>query len=456
MRTPARPVLPFLFAALLAAACSGNSPPAPNVAVAGWSWDPAEASDRPLPVIWWNSTLPTELPLVEGSDCPSGSVHGIAILEGVVTLAGYQAVCSGAGNPPRMRPVVWTRDAAGSFVAAPLPLPDRTLQATALAVTMRLGDDALDVFVGGAAGAEAPFPMVWKNGLPSLAMAGAVPAEFDSGIVTSIGTGENFVAVGAVMHVRPLLSSDPPRYMGAVWVLDPTLAFLIAIVPLDLPPGVTSADFGPSVPITVVADSTLLAAAALSGGPGLDKPVVWADNNNFLAPLGLDFTTGPYGVPTGFSLVGGTPYLSGFVHQSGSTGLPSPVLWAGEDAQTILSTSDPSLGLGASEAIAILYEHAYPAGETYRGGTSTAGPALVSVAAYWNNGNRHDLQGLVPAGDGPVVSQPLFGWWRLPGTPLTNPPNWPYTGGFAEVSSADLAVAAAGSGVAKAILVFPK
>jgi hypothetical protein len=454
MRIPARPVLPFLVAALLATACSGNSPPAPNIAVAGWSWDPAQASDRPLPVIWWNSSNPEPLELLPGSDCASGSVHGIAMLEGVVTLAGFQAVCSGAGSPPRMRPVVWTGNGPGTFVAAPLVMPDRTLQGTALAVTMRLGDDVRDVFVGGAAGTEAPFPMVWKNGLPSPAMLGAVPAEFDSGVVTSIGTGENFVAAGAVMHVSPLLPSDAPSYRGVVWVLDPSVTFLIAVIPLDLPPGVTSAGFGPSVPITVVADSTLLATAAISGGPGLDKPVVWADNA-FLTPLGVDFTVGPYGVPTGFSMVGGSPYLSGFVHQPGST-LPAPILWAGEDAQTDLSTSDPSLGLGAGEAIAILYEHAYPAGETYRRGTSVDGPALVSVPAYWNNGNRHDLAGLVAEGNGPVLSQPLFGWWRLPGTPLTDPPNWPYTGGFAEVSSADLAVAAAGSGVAKAILVFPK
>ncbi len=265
--------------------------------------------------------------------------------------------------------------------------------------------------------------------------------------MTSIGAGENFVAAGGVAHVT---GSSPPAYSAVVWILDPDFTTVIPI-PLDLPEGVTSADFGASVPIVVTAESLVFAAASIATGPGLDKPVVWMDNA-MVEPLGLDFTVGPYGVPTGFRELVGTPYLSGFLRSSG--GLPAPAVWAATSQQA-LSTVDPSLGLGAGEAIALLYEHAYVAGETYRGG-ATPGAPMVSVAAWWDNGSRHDLQGIVAAGAGPVLSQPLFGWWRLPGTPLTDPPNWPYPGGFAEIDAAPARVAAAGSAVAKAILVFPK
>jgi hypothetical protein len=450
MRTPARPVLPILFAALLAAACSGNSPPPPNVAVAGWSWDPAEASDRPLPVIWWNSATPEPLPLVEGSDCPSGSAHAMMILDGVAMVAGYQAFCTGTAFP-RMRPVVWARDTAGTFLVQALPLPDRASQATALAVDVRTNSaGGVDVFVGGAAGVESPYPMVWKNGMPFLAIAGeALPAGYDSGIVTSIQTGQNFIAAGGVMHAVAVAGS-PPVYRGVVWILDPDFTTVIPI-PLDLPDGVAGADFGPSVPIVVTAESLVFAAASIASSPGQDKPLVWMDKVT-VEPLGLDFTVGPYGVPTGFRELSGTPYLSGY--ERSVDGLPAPAVWTAT-AQQALSTVDPSLGLGAGEAIALLYEHAYVAGETYKGGASPGAP-MVSVAAWWDNGSRHDLQGIVAAGAGPVLSQPLFGWWRLPGTPLTDPPNWPYPGGFAEIDAAPARVAAAGSAVAKAILVFPK
>ena len=182
--------------------------------------------------------------------------------------------------------------------------------------------------------------------------------------------------------------------------------------------------------------------------------MVWSDGTNSLPLLGLDFTVGPYGTPTGLWVVGGTPYVSGFVRSSGTGGLPTPAIWAGTIRQT-LSTVDPSLGLGAAEALAILYEHAYVAGETYRP-DPTSGSRLVSVPAWWDNGNRHDLAGLVPPGGGPVLSQPLFGWWRLPGTPSTAAPDWPYPGGFAEIDSGTRGVAAAGSGVAKVIATVPK
>jgi hypothetical protein len=344
-----------------------------------------------------------------------------------------------------MRPAVWTRSASGGFVIQGLGLPDRSTQGSALALAEQGGN----VFVGGAVGVESPFPMVWKNGQPSLAISGtALPAGHDSGIVTAVRAGENFVFAGGVVHKT---GSSPPAYSAVIWILD--LDFT-AVVPelLPLPAGVASASFGPSVSVEILL-TTVVSATSLSTGPGLDKPLVYTDTSPN-APAGLDFTTAPFGVPTGLWSVGGTPYLSGFIRPAGSGGRPSPVLWGGTGVLN-LPTADPSLGLGAGEAIAILYEHAYVAGETYA--TEASDPArLLSVPAWWDNGNRHDLAGLVAPGSGPTLSRPLFGWWRLPGTPMTAPPDWPYVGGFAWIDAGPAHVSAAGSGVAKAIAVTPR
>jgi hypothetical protein len=446
MSLPARHAPRLVLAALLASACSGNSPPAPLVAAAGWSFDPARAGDHPLPVIWWDSSTPELLPLLPGGDCASsGSVQAMVIsrVDKQPILAGISAACSGA-EQATMRPALWTRSATGAFAIAPLGLPDRSIQGTALAVDQQ-GDN---VFVGGAVGVDSPFPMVWKNRQPALAISGTVlPAGHDSGIVTAIRAGENFVVAGGVVHVT---GSSPPAYAAVIWILDPDFT---AVMPelLLLPAGLASATSGPSLALEIQL-STVVSAVSISTGPGLDKPVVYSDTTA-TGPAALDFATAPFGVPTGLWSVGATPYLSGFTRRSG-TGGPSPVLWGGSSLLD-LPTADPSLGLGAGEAVAILYEHAYVAGETYA--PQAPDPTrLLSVPAWWDNGTRHDLAGLVAPGSGPALSRPLFGWWRLPGTPMTAPPDWPYVGGFAEIGAGTARVSAAGSGVARAIAVLPR
>jgi len=429
----------LLIPVLLACACTGNSPAPPLVAVAGWSWNPAQAGDRPLPAIWWGSSTPRLLPLLPGGDCPaSGSVQAMVIVSGSPTLAGISVLCT-AGEAT-MLPAVWTGDAVQA-----LPLPAGTTQGTALAVTALDGN----VFVGGAVGGSSPFPMVWKNGQVALVDRSTVlPAGHDSGIVTSIVASENFVVAAGVIHRT---NSSPPAFSGVVWILDPDFTSVIGHL-IPSPSGVTGASFGPSVAIVLEGTTTVWSTTALALGAGLDKPVAWTDDVAF-ALSGLDFATGPYGVPTGLWILGTTPYVSGFTRPPGSGGLPAPSIWAGTSQQT-LSTSDPAVGLGAAEAIAILFEHAYVAGQTYRT-DPTDQARLLSVPAWWDNGNRHDLGGLVAPGSGPVLSQPLFGWWRVPGTPSTATPDWPYPGGFAEIDAGTRGVAAAGSGVAKVIATVP-
>jgi hypothetical protein len=440
MWIPARPIqVSLLVPVLLACACTGNSPTPPLVAVAGWSWSPALAGDRPLPVIWWGSSTPKLLPLLPGGDCAaSGSVQAMVIVNGAPTLAGISAACN-AGTAT-MLPVAWTGDAVQA-----LPLPTGSTQGTALAVAAKDGN----VFVGGAVGGSSPFPMVWKNGQVALVDRSTVlPAGHDSGIVTALVASQNFVVAAGVIHRT---SSFPPAFSAVVWILDPDFTSVIAHL-IPSPSGVTGASFGPSVAIVLQGTTTVWSTTALSVGAGIDKPVAWEDDVAS-ALSGLDFATGPYGVPTGLLVLGTTPYVSGFTRPSGSGGLPAPSIWADTIQQT-LSTADPAVGLGAAEAIAILYEHAYVAGETYSADL-TDQARLLSVPAWWDNGSRHDLGGLVAAGGGPVLSQPLFGWWRVPGTPSTATPDWPYPGGFAEIDAGPRSVAAAGSGVARVIGTVP-
>ncbi|HQR29315.1 MAG TPA: hypothetical protein PLL32_02825, partial [Anaeromyxobacteraceae bacterium] len=69
MRTPGPFGLLLLAPALLAAACSSNPPVEPALTVGGWSWDPAVAGDRPLPVVWGADGAPQRLPLPPPGDC---------------------------------------------------------------------------------------------------------------------------------------------------------------------------------------------------------------------------------------------------------------------------------------------------------------------------------------------------------------------------------------------------
>ncbi len=445
MRTPASLLAP-LSALLLASACtSGNSPAPPVLGVGGWAWDPSIAGGFPLPVLWWNGTTPTALPLPAGGDCPaSGSVQAVAAdLSGRPVAAGIAVAC--AGTTPVMTPVSWY---AGQVTA--LALPAGATQGTALAVVAQPGTNRSaipDQLVGGATGTVFPVPTVWKNGAvvasdPALLL----PGGYDAGMVTSLVASDKFLVAGGVVHRA---GSSPPAFAGVVWVFD--LDFTASAGNfLPAPSGAPGGGFAGQVTVALVG-TTVWSAGGVSSGSAPAKPVIWLDdvpNPEF----GSDWTVGPWGAPTAFALLGEVPYATGWVRTASPTAAPQPGIWVG-DVLNVLPGAGAAIPRGAGEGVALYKEHAYVAGESLAPDPADRA-RVVSAPSLWTDGVRGDLQPLSPPGAGPAIVGPLLGWWRLPGTPDADPPDWPWPGASGEVLLGQ-PVSAAGSGVARAVVAIP-
>jgi len=438
------PALPFLaVTALLAGACSGNDPTPPLVGAGGWSWSPGVADDHPLPVLWWGSTTPQVLPLLDGGDCAaSGSVQGLFAEAGAPLAVGISVAC--AGESPVMRPVVWID---GQVQA--LELPAGRTQGTALAVVSQPAQTRIaipDRFVGGATGTAWPLPTIWKNG--SVAASDPVdllPPDHDAGMVTSITATDQYVLAAGVAHRT---GSSPPAYSAVVWLFD--LDFTAST--WDFLPSPSDAGVGGWVSMRLDEVTDIWSTAAIVGTDALPKPVVWM-NDLAEPPFGVDFATAPWASPTGLALVGAVPYSSGWARTTTSSVLPQPAIWAGS-ILSILPSADPANPLGAGEGIAIHLGSAFVVGETCKADPAD-GARKLSVPALWSNETRTDLGTLAAPGAGPVISGPLFGWWQVPPATTVEPPqDWPYPGGTGEVLSA-APIAAAGSGVARAVVAVP-
>lgn len=443
MRIP----LPFLAlaAATAVSACSGNPDPTPPlVGAAGWSWDPATSGTQPLPVLWWGSDEPAVLPLLDPGDCaPSGSVQGLTAFLGLPVATGISVTC--VGGVPSMRPVTWLD---GAVSALEIPVGDTQGTGLAVATVARKSKITIpDVFVGGATGTGFPVPAIWKNGVAVLWGADLMlPPDHDSGVITSLVATDKFLVAGAIAHVT---GSSPPRYTGIGYLVD--IDFTAATGDyLPLPQGYAAASFTGGVSLVVVG-TTVFSAAAISmdGSPG--KPVIW-DDDLPIPYLGLDFETAPWAVPTGLSMVELVAYTSGYVLPTTASAPPQPAIWA-DAILALLPTADPSAPVGAGEAVATYKDQAYVAGESCGADLVNRGRRL-SVPALWTNGVRSDLGTLAAPGISPAVAEPLFGWWRLPGTPDGSPPDWPYPGGVGPVWESG-SMSAAGSGVARAMVTVP-
>jgi hypothetical protein len=435
MRNPSPLLAPLVALALVASACSGNNPQQPLIVQAGWSWNPALAADRPLPVVWKGTAAPEVLPLLPGGDCgASGSVQALAKVDEAPFGVGISVACS--GGKPTMLPVTWQ----GGTVT-PLPLPGTYTQGTALAVATANGS----VFVAGASGDAFPMPTIWKDGALGTRVPGnLLPPFSDSGLITALVATEKYAVAVGVIH---LLATDPPQFQGIVWVLDPDFTSVQGTV-LIPPFSLNTGSFGGSVVASF--DGLQLYTAAALELDGAEQPVFWLDTNSFPILSG-DYAVGPWGVPTGIQLLGTVPYLTGYVRTSDPAGRPEPVIWT-PAASMVLSTADASAPIGAAEAITLAYGWAFAGGETLGRDPSNSLRAL-SVPACWTNGDRQDLPALVPPGGGPALSGPLFGWWSVPGTGTT-PATWPYPGGFAQVLRTK-SVSAAGSAVLRTIMTIP-
>ncbi len=274
---------------------------------------------------------------------------------------------------------------------------------------------------------------------------------WEAGVITSVFSTDRFVIASGIVY-----TSSPiwPAFTAMAWVLDPDLAFIGQVELLLLPAEMIDANTGPAVAMFLVEDH-VWSVSALQEGTSPAVPVYWLDTEAI--PLGgIDFAAVRSGVPTGLSVVGAfpdaTPYATGYTMTPGRSLLPrpGPYIWAGAIGAP-LSTADAELLVGSGEAIGVVDGWAFVAGETI--GRDPANPdGYLSVPALWTNGERQDLQPLVAPGTGPatVISLPFLGWWRLPNTPTTTLPDWPYPGGFATVRRA-VPVSAAGSAVIRTL-----
>jgi hypothetical protein len=233
------------------------------------------------------------------------------------------------------------------------------------------------------------------------------------------------------------------------WVFDTEMRnFTFDALPM--PDGV-DAVVGPALYLAVAETDTTFSTASVVSPSGATKAVFW-DATTSLAPFGLDFSTGPFASPTAVALVGFIPYSSGLVRTQSMTSRPLPAIWA-LSTLDVLSTVDAATALGAGEALALFNASAFVAGESCQ--PHPASPSLVVCpAAYWANGGRVDLGALAPPGDPTPVATPTFGWWRVPGTPATSAPDWPFPGGIPEILRS-APMGAAGSAVGRAVVAIP-
>jgi hypothetical protein len=434
MRIPAP--LPLLALAFLLPACSGNNPTPPTVLQAGWAWNPEVAPDRPVPVLWRGQPTPEPLPMLPGGDCaPSGSVQGMAVVNGKPVMAGISVLCS--GGVPSMQPVAWSDTSIQA-----LPLPAGATQGVAIAVAMQ-GDNVL---VAGAAGTTSPVPAVWANGkLGRITGDQFLPPGADAGIVTSLLATDRFAVAGGIVHVA---GSSPPSFRTVIWVYD-IEALALSGTYLQAPAGLGAGSATGTLSMVLDAE-TVWSTAAFLEQPGMEKPALWIDDVGS-ASWGDGFGSGPYGIPTGIAFSGSFPYLSGFFRTGGAGGPPQPAVWTIADGMA-LSTVEGATGIGAGEAIAIEGGWAFTSGETLLGGKTRV--LAASVPALWTNEERLDLQALTTQAPGPTIQAPLWGWWRVPGTPATAAPDWPYPGAFAEILASRL-TGEFGSAVARTVGLVP-
>ncbi len=432
MRTPAR-LLALL--ALAATACSGNNPQPPQVVQVGWSWDPARAGVANIPVAWISGGSPQALPLLPATGCTaSGSAQAVTSVGGTPVAVGIAADC--VAGAPVMVPVSWDGVGGQSPTVTPLPLPSIYSQGTALAVAW----NGTHTFVAGATGNDVPYPTIWVDGvLATTVPTRIVPAGFDAAVITSLVVTDRYGIAAGVAH---RLGGAAPVFAPVVWVLDTDFTDLRPVV-LLAPPALAGGRAGGSVAMT--SDGLNVYSAAGLSMDGRDKPVFWLDTAPF--PIyGGDFSTAPWGVPTGLALVDVTPYVTGFSKPATLQDPPEPVIWTPADMM-VLSTADGTR-VGSGEAIAVSTMWAFVTGESH-GVDPTDRARRVSVPALWTNGDRQDLPALVAPGGGPELVTPLDAWWKVPGTGSTEP--WPWPGGFGEVITRG-PVAAAGSAVARAIV----
>jgi hypothetical protein len=401
-------------ALLTLAACGSSNPapaPTPTITVyqGGYSYDPPNNADYPVPVFWNGVDVPTKLPMLSylGECPPAGSVQAMTLVNDEVILVGLSSLCFG-GNQ-NMKPVVWHNG-----LVTQLGYWDSThVLGLAKGVTTRDGS----VYVVGAEGAMGPLPTLWIDGWPT---AIPLPEGFDAGEVQSIVIEGNTAYMGAILS-----DGDPGTMTWAAgyWTLDlasdlTTIdAHDLTWTPLPYPAGANGVTM--SVPIAIAGTDVWAAYNVYAELQTTSKPAV-SLAGAAPAPL-IDFAFGaePYGEVHGLAATGASMLAVGYRTLTGQYGYPGPVYWQNRAVHD-LSTADATLGIGDALGLQLAGSSLYVTGMTFMKNPSDP-TEIISVPAYWVDGVRHDRQGLATTGSVTAGAVTFGKWPRWPASSVEMP-----------------------------------
>ena len=381
-------------------ACGGSDPtPNPTVTVyqAGYSYDPANNTDFPVPVLWNGVDKPVKLPFINyPMDCaPSGSVQGMAMVNGELVMVGISSWCFG-GNQ-NMKPAAWSGGAVFQ-----LGFWDNThIIGLAKAIAVRNGS----TFIVGAEGTTDPLPTLWWDGYP---IAIPVPDGWEAGEAESIVISGDIAYIGAVLAKGTVGHLE---WLAGYWTWDLTAAEgNLEWHTFQYPTGADGVLLG--VPVAVAGSQIWQAFTPYAGVPTSAKPALLLAGGTPAPLIDFDFASEPYGAVHALAATDKSTLAVGYQTITAQYGLPGPVYWQ-NTAMTKLSTADPTLGLGEATSMQLVGEHLFIGGQTFK--KDPADPTtLVSVPAYWVDGVRHDRQGLTTTGHRSAATVQFGQWPRWP------------------------------------------
>jgi hypothetical protein len=368
-------------------ACSDSGSPTGIVHQAGYSYDPANSGNFPVPV-WWQNDEPTVLPTLKGncSFNTGGRAEAITASGSDIYIAGFSTVCNDDGNTWAMVPAVWLNGTRTD-------LKHGAPQAEATSIAVANGN----VYVGGGAGAGSPIPVLWTNGVEAdLPM----PSHADSGLVTKVVALGSDVYASGFVHGETTHAFTPGYWKNGVYT--------------EIPLGNSSYEVTSPVSIAVSGTAVLTGVNIYTGNPNLQKAALW-QSGPILPLTDLNFDTAPWSGVDAFLYDGTTSLAAGFI-TNGNLGFPAPVYWKGT-SPTSLSVLDNNINGGSiGEAYGLVSDgiNLYISGYTSQHADSNT---VVAVPCYWVNGQRHDRKAIASSSSYDSVAVPTkspVGWTGFP------------------------------------------
>ena len=397
----------LLAASLIGCSDSDNSSPISSLTVyqAGMAWDVEHGGGEvPVPV-WWNGEdSPTRLPMLPFSDqdCPpSGGVQAMTIVNDDVVMVGISSIC--LDGDQNMKPALWQ----GGTVTQLALLPD-----TVLGVAMDVAYWQEVLYIVGATGNFGPLPVLWVDGYPIQL---PLPDDYEN------GEAHKIVITGDYIYVSGLLSkgeSGDLTWAVGYWKLDSSLTWEEWTY-ITMPEGAV----GASSPVTLAAagEDAWSVINAYSNDVNSTKPALSTNGGTPSPLIDFDFEQEPWGLTMGLVYTGTSTLAVGYVSLEEQYGYPGPVFWTGTAVEK-LSTADETLGIGSANCVNLAGNDIFIGGQTYKKDPEDE-TVLIAVPAYWENGTRHDREGLSQSGSVSYKPDTLGSWPGWPNNPVT--PNLP-------------------------------